>query len=84
MGAVWGSHRYYCKFLLILSIVCVLFIPSNVYGYAGSFSYATQAKWSNNLNFMICISSIEDREYEDLFVKADRFLQIVHPVAGVQ
>jgi hypothetical protein len=54
----------------MLVIVCSLFIPVIAYGYSSSFSYATQAKWNNNLNFMVCISSIEDKEYEDLFIKA--------------
>ncbi len=54
----------------MLVIVCGLFVPTVAYGYASSFSYGTQAKWNNNLNFMICISSIEEKEYEDLFVKA--------------
>ncbi|MFY3740423.1 MAG: hypothetical protein HMLIMOIP_000861 [Candidatus Nitrosomirales archaeon] len=54
----------------MVAIVCSLFIPPVAYGYASSFSYGTQAKWNNNLNFMICISSIEEKEYEDLFVKA--------------
>ncbi|GEM_PF-4993690 len=68
-GAVLESTAYYGKCSLILAIICGLFIPSAAYGYASSFSYATQAKWNNNLNFMICVSSIEEREYEDLFVK---------------
>jgi len=54
----------------MVAIVCGLFVPTVAYGYASSFSYGTQAKWNNNLNFMICISSIEEKEYEDLFVKA--------------
>ncbi len=69
-GAVLESTAYYGKCSLILVIVCSLFIPAVAYGYASSFSYATQAKWNNNLNFMICISSIEEKEYEDLLIKA--------------
>ena len=69
-GAVLESNAYYGKCSLILTIVCSLLIPSIAYGYASSFSYATQAKWSNNLNFMICISSIEETEYEDLLIEA--------------
>lgn len=69
-GAVKEYYRYYGKYSLMFSIVCSLLIPSAAYGYADSFSYATQAKWTNNLNFMICLSSIEEKEYEDLFVKA--------------
>ncbi|MGH9910269.1 MAG: hypothetical protein ACRD32_06475 [Nitrososphaerales archaeon] len=39
-------------------------------GYAINFNYAVSAKWSNNLNFMVCLSNIEDKEYQDLFIKA--------------
>jgi len=65
-----GSTSYYGKSSLMLAIVCSLLIPTIAYGYALSFNYGTQAKWNNNLNFMICISSIEEKEYEDLVVKA--------------
>lgn len=54
----------------MITALCSLFITTAAYGYATNFNYAVQAKWTNNLNFMICLSSIVEREYEDLFVKA--------------
>lgn len=54
----------------MISALCSLFIPASADGYATNFDYAVQAKWTNNLNFMICLSSIVEKEYEDLFIKA--------------
>ena len=67
IGAVNNHHLHYA---IIISAVCSLFIPTAANGYATNFDYAVQAKWTNNLNFMICLSSIEGNEYEDLFIKA--------------
>ena len=58
------------RYAIMISAVCSLFIPAPADGYATSFNYAVQAKWANNLNFMICLSNIEEKEYEDLFIKA--------------
>ncbi len=47
-----------------------MFIPGSTHGYAKNFTYAVQAKWANNLNFAICLSNIQGKEYEHLFIKA--------------
>jgi len=58
------------KYAIVVSAIFSLFIPTMAYGSAINFDYAVNAKWSNNLNFMICLSNIGEREYEDLFIKA--------------
>jgi hypothetical protein len=54
----------------MISIAFSLLINTSAYGYATNFDYATTAKWSNNLNFMICIANGQGKEYEGLFLKA--------------
>lgn len=58
------------KYVGMIGIVLSLLINSSAYAYATNFDYATTAKWSNNLNFMICIANGQGKEYEGLFLKA--------------
>ena len=60
---------HHAKYIIMI-LACGLLIPSSAHGYAENFDYAVQAKWTNNLNFMICLSSTQGKEYEDLFIKA--------------
>lgn len=64
------NRSHFVKYAIVASAVLGLFIPATAHGYATNFNYGVSAKWANNLNFMICISNIEGREYESLFIKA--------------
>ncbi|MFQ5941750.1 MAG: hypothetical protein ACE5KA_08660, partial [Nitrososphaerales archaeon] len=48
-----GCNFRYAKFVIVVSLAFTLLVPTAVYGYATNFNYATNAKWSNNLNFML-------------------------------
>jgi hypothetical protein len=55
---------------IAISCICLLILAgTNVYGYASKYTYAVKAKWDNNLNFAICLFSV-DREHKELFMKA--------------
>lgn len=69
-GAVNNCNFRLTKFALIVGIVFTLFLNTDAYGYSTNFNYATSAKWTNNLNFMICIANGQGKEYEALFIKA--------------
>jgi hypothetical protein len=64
------ARTRYAIYAVVASALCGMFIPHNAYGYATSFDYAVQAKWTNNMNFMLCLSSVVEKEYEELFIEA--------------
>ncbi|MFQ5970338.1 MAG: matrixin family metalloprotease [Nitrososphaerales archaeon] len=58
------------KYGVLIAVGFSLLVNTAAHGYATNFDYATSAKWSNNLNFMICLSNNQGKEYEALFIKA--------------
>ncbi|MFQ5969563.1 MAG: hypothetical protein ACE5J2_03590 [Nitrososphaerales archaeon] len=70
LGEVNNRNFRSTKFVLMVGVAFSLLIPTAAYGYSTNFDYAVQAKWTNNLNFMICIANSQGKEYEGLFIKA--------------
>ncbi len=55
--------------LLIASLFMPVIFVQNIYAYPSSVGQAVPAKWTY-LNFTVCIFSIADPKYEQLFIKA--------------